>query len=63
MNVVAHLKAQKNALNIIPIRMICFVVRYTSRYDDTIKGVSQMLMIFREYRKNICFIITNSEKA
>ena len=62
-DVVAHLKAQKNALNIIPIRMICFVVRYTSRYHDIIKGVSQMLMIFREYRKNICLIITNSEKT
>ena len=62
-DVVAHLKAQKNALSVIPTRMICFVVRYTSRYDDIIKGVSQMLMIFREYRKNICLIITNSENT
>ena len=62
-DVVAHLKAQKNALNVIPIRMICFVVRYTPRYDDIIKSVSQMLMIFREYRKNICIIITNSENS
>lgn len=62
-DVVAHLKAQKNALSVIPIRMICFIVRYTSRYDDVIKSVSQMLMIFREYHKNICIIITNSENS
>lgn len=62
-DVVAHLKAQKNALSVIPIRMICFIVRYTPRYDDVIKSVSQMLMIFREYHKNICIIVTNSEKS
>ena len=62
-DVVAHLKAQKNALSVIPIRMICFIVRYTPRYDDVIKSVSQMLMIFREYHKNICIIITNSENS
>lgn len=62
-DVVAHLKAQKNALSFIPLRMICFVVRYTSRYDDLIKSVSQMLMIFRNYRDNICLIITNSENS
>ena len=62
-DVVAHLKAQKNALSIIPIRMICFIVKYTARYDDVIKSVSQMLMIFREYHKNICIIVTNSEKS
>lgn len=62
-DVVAHLKAQKNALSIIPIRMICFIVKFTPRYDDVIKSVSQMLMIFREYHKNICIIVTNSEKS
>lgn len=62
-DVVAHLKAQKNALSVIPIRMICFIVRFTPRYDDVIKSVSQMLMIFREYHKNICIIVTNSEKS
>lgn len=62
-DVVAHLKAQKNALSFIPLRMVCFVVRYTSRYDDLIKSVSQMLMIFRNYRNNICLIITNSENS
>lgn len=62
-DVVAHLKAQKNALSFIPLRMVCFVVRYTSRYDDLIKSISQMLMIFRKYINNICLIITNSENS
>jgi hypothetical protein len=35
--------------------------RYSPRYDDTLKSVSQMLQIFQEYRKNICLIISNSE--
>ena len=62
-DIVAHLKAQKNALSVIPLKMICFIVRYTPRYDDIIKSVSQMLMIFKDYRKNICSIITNSETS
>lgn len=61
--VVEHLKAQKNALSVIPIKMICFIAKYTSRYDDLIKSVSQMLMIFKEYRKNICLIVSNSEES
>ena len=43
--------------------MICFIVKYDSRYDALIKNVSQMLMIFKDYRKNICLIITNSEDS
>lgn len=62
-DVVAHLKAQKNALSVIPLIMICFIVKYDSRYDALIKSVSQMLMIFKDYRKNICLIITNSEDS
>ncbi len=62
-NIVAYLKVQKNALSVIPIKMICFIVRYTNRYDELLKNVSQMYMIFREYRKNICVIISNSEES
>jgi GTPase Era involved in 16S rRNA processing len=63
MNIIEHLKVQKNALSVIPIKMICFIARYTVRFDDLINSVSQMLMIFREYRKNICLIISNSEES
>ena len=62
-DVVAHLKAQKNALSVIPLIMICFIVKYDTRYDALIKSVSQMLMIFKDYRENICLIITNSENS
>ena len=63
MDIVPILRAQKNVLNIIPVRMICFVVKYSNRYDDMIKAGNQLLMIFRDYRNNICLIITNSENA
>ena len=38
-DIVRHL----TALNSIPLKMICFIVKYTLRYDDIIKSVSQML--------------------
>jgi GTPase SAR1 family protein len=62
-NIVAHLKVQKNALSVIPIKMICFIARFTPRFDDLLNSVSQMLMIFSEYIKNICVIISNSEDS
>lgn len=58
-----HLKIQKNTLSTIPLRMICFIIKFTSRYDDLVKSASQMLMIFKEYRKNILLIFTNSERV
>ena len=58
-----HLKIQKNTLSAIPLRMICFVIKFTSRYDDLLKSASQMLMIFKEYRKNILLILTNTENV
>lgn len=60
-DIAKHLKIQKNTLSAIPLRMICFVIKFTSRYDDLVKSASQMLMIFKEYRKNILLILTNSE--
>ena len=43
--------------------MICFIVKYTSRYDYLVKSVSKMLKIFKEYRKNISLIVSNSEES
>ena len=59
--IVKHLKLQKSTLKSIPVRMICLVVKRTSRYDDIVKSVIQMVKIFNENRKNISIIITNSE--
>ena len=56
-----HLKAQQTVLSIIPVRLICFVIKYGARYDDLIKSFNQMLLIFKNYRKNIAIIITKTE--
>ena len=56
-----HLKIQKNTLKVIPVRMICFVIKYTSRYDDLIRDLSTMLSIFYNYKDNITVIVTHSE--
>ena len=55
------LKTQKTALSAIPIRMICFVIKYSPRNDDFERELGQMLFIFDKYIKNITIIITKSE--
>lgn len=57
-----HLKIQKFILSIIPIRIICFVIKYSERYDLLIKGAARMLRIFHENKNNIVIIITFSEE-
>ena len=55
-----NLKVQKSILSIIPVRIICFIIRY-DRYDLIIKKAFEMLKIFLEHKNNICIIITFSE--
>ena len=62
-DIVGHLKTQKTALSALPIRMICFIIKYSSRNDDFERELSQMLYIFNSYISNIAIIITKSEKA
>lgn len=57
-----HLKTQQTVLSCIPVRLICFVIKYGARYDDLIRHFNQMLLIFKNYRKNIVIIITNTEE-
>ena len=57
-----HLKTQQTVLSMIPVRLICFVIKYGARYDDLIRNFNQMLLIFKNYRKNIAIIITNTEE-
>ena len=59
--VVKHLKVQKSTLSIIPVRIICFILKY-ERYDLIQKKAFQMYKIFFEHKENICIIITFSEK-
>ena len=56
-----HLRTQQTVLSTIPVRLICFVIKYGTRYDDLIRDFNQMLLIFKNYRKNIVIIITNTE--
>jgi hypothetical protein len=58
---VNHLKVHKEALSTIPVRMICFVLKYSVRDDDYIREINQMLEIFEEYTENIMIIMSNTE--
>ena len=60
-DIMGHLKKQKTALSAIPVRMFCFVIKYSPRYDDCMRELSQMLDIFDNYLSNITVIITKSE--
>ena len=60
-DIVGHLRVQKTALSAIPVRMICFVIKYSPRNDDYEREIGQMLTIFSNYIKNIIIIITKSE--
>ena len=51
--IVKHLKIQRSTLSMIPAKMICLVIKFTTRYDDVIKAALQMVRIFYENRK--CF--------
>ena len=61
-DIIGHLRIQKTALNAIPVRMICFVIKYSPRNDDFEIELGQMLSIFDNYIKNIAIIITKSEE-
>ena len=57
-----HLKEQQAILSAIPVHLICFVIKYSNRYDEIIRSFNQMFLIFRNYTKNITVIITNTEE-
>ena len=59
-DIMGHLKIQKTALSAIPVRMICFVIKYSPRNDDFERELGQMLSIFNNYIKNVCIIITKN---
>ena len=61
-DIMVHLRTQKTALSCIPIRIICFVIKYSPRNDDFERELGQMLQIFDKYIKNIVIIISKSEE-
>ena len=60
-DIMGHLKTQKTALSAIPVRMICFVIKYSPRNDDFERELGQMLSIFNNYIKNVSIIVTKTE--
>ena len=61
-DIMTHLRTQKTALSSIPVRIICFVIKYCPRNDDFEVELGQMLQIFDKYLKNIVIIISKSEE-
>ena len=61
-DIMTHLRTQKTALSSIPVRIICFVIKYSPRNDDFEVELGQMLQIFDKYLKNIVIIISKSEE-
>ena len=56
-----HLKTQISLLSIIPIKIICFTVKCSVRYDFIIREASEIPKIFPENINNIIIIITFCE--
>ena len=48
---IEQLKIQKTVLSAIPIRMICFAIKYSLRNDDLEREVDQMFSHFENYIK------------
>ena len=59
--IVKHLKIQSSTLSVIPAKMICLVTKLTTRYDDIVKDLIQMVRIFESNRDNLAIIVTFCE--
>ena len=55
------LRKQISNLSLIPAKMICLVIKLTTRYDDMIKSALQMIKIFNNNINNIAIIISFCE--
>lgn len=56
-----HFKTQQATLSVIPVRMICFVIKYDNRHDHIINNIYAMKQVFEDYMDNTMIIITHSE--
>lgn len=61
-DIIKHLQIQKFTLSVIPIKMICFVIKSNTRIDNILKTTYEMLKIFYKNIKNIVIILTFSER-
>ena len=60
-NRLKNYEIQRNILSSIPVKMICFVIKYSIHFDIMIEKIKFMSNIFEEYKNNILIIITHSE--
>lgn len=58
-----HLNTQKFLLSVFSVRLICFVIKLSTRYDPLCQAAFQMYKIFHEHKNNIVIIITFSERT
>ena len=56
-----HFSIQQTTLSVIPVRMICFVVKFENRHDPMLENIQIMRQIFEDYKDNTVIIITHSE--
>ena len=54
-------KIHKKILSLIPIRMICFIVKYEMRYDLMIQKILALKEIFEDYKDNTLIILTQCD--
>ena len=52
---------QEKVFNLIPVRLICFVIEYSNRHDNINGQYKQMFSLFKNYNSNIFTIITKTE--
>jgi len=56
-----HFSIQQTTLSVIPVRMICFVIKWENRHDPMLENIQIMKQIFEDYKDNTVIIITHSE--
>ena len=56
-----HFSIQQTTLSVIPVRMICFVIKFENRHDPMLENIEIMKQIFEDYKDNTVIIITHSE--
>ena len=56
-----HFSIQQTTLSVIPVRMICFVIKWENRHDPILENIQIMKQIFEDYKDNTVIIITHSE--
>ena len=57
-----NLKEQQKCLSMIPMRLICLVIKFRMIHPDImLRDYNQMLFIFKKYKNNILVIINHTE--